>query len=78
MSTLKLDGLNSGQIVKRLAGFNGESLKQIAGTIGISPSALSQKCSGRISFSAEEIATLAEHFNVASDVLLGRAPLEVQ
>lgn len=77
MSILKLDGLNSGQVVKRLAGFNGESLKQVAATIGISPSALSQKCSGRIGFSAEEVAKLADHFHVSSDSILGREPVEV-
>ncbi|MDU5311845.1 MAG: helix-turn-helix domain-containing protein [Bifidobacterium bifidum] len=53
-------------------------MKQVAGIIGISPSALSQKCAGRISFKSEEIANLAEHFGVSSDVLLGRAPLEVK
>lgn len=78
MSTLRLDELNSGQVIKRLAGFKGESLKRVAGIIGISPSALSQKCAGRISFKSEEIANLAEHFGVSSDVLLGRAPLEVK
>lgn len=78
MSTLRLDGLNSGQVIKRLAGFKGESLKQVADIIGISPSALSQKCAGRISFKSEEIANLAEHFGVPSDVLLGLAPLEVK
>lgn len=78
MSTLRLDELNSGQVIKRLAGVKGEPLKQVAGIIGISPSALSQKCAGRISFKSEEIANLAEHFGVSSDVLLGRAPLEVK
>lgn len=78
MSTLRLDSLNSGQVIKRLTGFKGESLKQVAAIIGISPSALSQKCAGRISFKSEEIANLAEHFGVPSDVLLGREPLEVK
>lgn len=78
MSTLRLDGLNSGQVIKRLTGFKGESLKQVAAIIGISSSALSQKCAGRINFKSEEIANLAEHFGVPSDVLLGREPLEVK
>lgn len=78
MSTLSLDGLNSGQIVKRLTGFKGESLKSVADNLGISASALSQKCSGRIAFSADEIARLADLLGVSTDVLLGREPLEVQ
>jgi len=39
---------------------------------------VSQKCTGRIAFSANEINELAELLHVSADVLLGRAPLEVK
>ncbi|MBS5401312.1 MAG: helix-turn-helix transcriptional regulator [Bifidobacterium sp.] len=52
-------------------------MKSVADHIGISASALSQKCSGRIAFSADEIARLADLLGVSTDVLLGREPLEV-
>ena len=47
-------------------------------TLHCSRSTVSQKCTGRITFSANEINELAELLHVSADVLLGRAPLEVK
>ena len=71
MITEKLAELTTGQVVKRLAGFNGETLGDLACLLGVTRSAVSQKITGRISFKSSEIRTLAQHFGVTSDLLLG-------
>lgn len=72
------DSPTVGEKVKRLMGLNGLTQAKVAETLCCSRSAVSQKCTGRIAFSADEINALAELLHVSADVLLGRAPLEVE
>lgn len=51
--------------------------KDAAAHLDISPATFSLKLKGEIRFSADEIAKLADLFDVSTDVLLGREPLEV-
>lgn len=67
-----------GEKVKRLMGLNGLTQAEVAETLHCSRSTVSQKCTGRIAFSVNEINELAELLHVSADVLLGRAPLEVK
>lgn len=69
--------LTTGQRVRRIAGLHDVSLGEIASNLGISASAMSQKCNDAIPFKAEEIAKISDLLHTSSDVLLGRQPLEV-
>ena len=71
------DSPTVGEQVKRLMGLNGLTQAEVAETLCCSRSTVSQKCTGRITFSANEINKLAELLHVSADVLLGREPLEV-
>lgn len=52
--------------------------KDVAKKLGISEAAFSQKLSGSIRFSAQEISLLAVILSSSSDYLLGLKPLEVK
>lgn len=78
VTNVLVDSPTVGEKVKRLMGLNGLTQAQVAETLRCSRSTVSQKCTGRIAFSANEINELAELLHVSADVLLGRAPLEVK
>ena len=59
-------------------GLNRLTQQNIAETLGCSRSLVSQKCAGKVAFSADEINELADVLHVSADVLLGREPLEVR
>lgn len=67
----------TGELIKRLLAFNGLTQQDMADAIGCSRSSVSQKCAGRVIFTADEIAKTADLLNVSADVLLGLKPLEV-
>ena len=73
VTNILVDSPTVGEKVKRLMGLNGLTQAEVC-----SRSTVSQKCTGRIAFSANEINELAELLHVSADVLLGRAPLEVK
>lgn len=78
MTNIHSNSYTIGRKVKQLMGFYGVSQRTVAEAIGVAPSTVSQKCAGRISFTADEIATTADLLNVSTDVLLGSKPLEVK
>jgi transcriptional regulator with XRE-family HTH domain len=59
-----------GATVKGVAGLKGVSLKRVALALGITPSALSNKIHGRATWSAVELAQVAELLNVEVGSLL--------
>lgn len=78
MTKYETDKLTTGKYVRRLMGYYGLTQKDVAHALGCSRSTVSQKCTGRIAFSVNEINELAELLHVSTDVLLGRAPLVVK
>ncbi|KAB5813140.1 MULTISPECIES: helix-turn-helix transcriptional regulator [Bifidobacterium] len=78
VTNILVDSPTVGEKVKRLMGLNGLTQAEVAEILRCSRSTVSQKCTGRIAFSANEINELAELLHVSADVLLGRAPLEVK
>ena len=51
--------------------------QDVANSLGISAAALSGKLNGKVRFTANDVAQVADLFNVSADVILGRAPLVV-
>lgn len=69
---------NEVSIIKVMLTIRGKSQREAARRLGISAASFSNKLKGRIRFSADEIAALADMLDVSTDVLLGREPLEVR
>lgn len=51
--------------------------QDLAKALNVAPATLSNKLTGKIRFSADELSTMADLFGVSTDYLLGREPMEV-
>ena len=69
---LKLEAIIGRRIAGEMA-MNDINLAHVAEILHISQPTLSQKISGRIRFSAQEIAILSDLFDVSADFLLGKS-----
>ena len=68
---------NMSRNIRSAMALNGLTQAKLAKRLGIAPSSLSNKLSGSIRFSAEEIAVMADVLHTSTDQLLGRGPMEV-
>ncbi|MDF7663312.1 XRE family transcriptional regulator [Bifidobacterium sp. ESL0763] len=65
------------RIVKSQLAFHGLRQQDLAAALKIALATLSNKLTGKIRFSADELSTMTDLFNVSTDALLGREPMEV-
>lgn len=77
MNELNITSANRNERLRCLFSASNVTQRDAARILGISASTLSLKINGKIRFSADEIAELADLFGVSADVLLGRTPLVV-
>lgn len=78
MSQLDLQMPNLGTRIKSELSLRGLYQKDLAQILGVSQATLSNKISGSIRFTADEIAEISRLLNVSADSLLGLKPLEVE
>lgn len=78
MSQLDLQMPNLGTRIKSELSLRGLYQKDLAQILGVSQATLSNKISGSIRFTADEIAEISRLLNVSADSLLGLKPLEVK
>lgn len=64
--------------IRKLMRDNHVTQRDLARELGISEQAISDKFHGRSNFTLRDVSRIADFFDVSTDFVLGRAPLEVK
>lgn len=77
MSKYYKDNLIVADRMRTIIAASNMTQQDVAKSLGISAAALSGKLNGKVRFTANDVAQVADLFHISADVLLGRAPLVV-
>lgn len=76
--SLELPTRKTTKVIKSLIKLRNVKQRDVAEGVGISEQQLCNKLHGRNNYTYRDIVRLADYFGVSTDVITGRAPLEVK